>query len=157
MNLFYCNKKDGEITYELLNSMSYLGDVISESQRLYGIAFVDRVAKEDYVKDNLKIFKGDTVQFLLDIMHHDETAFPEPFKFDPDRERSTQKFSPFGNGPRICIAQRFALLQMKYLVVKLLSKYRFEKCDKTPETITTDNSGFSKSKVPIFLKVVKRT
>lgn len=150
-------KTDGEITYELLNSLSYLSDVISESQRLYGIGLIDRVAKADYFCDNARIFKGDTVQFLLDVMHHDESAFPEAFKFDPERERSTQKFSPFGNGPRICIAQRFALLEMKFLIVKLISKYRFDKCDKTPEIIVTDNSGFSKSKVPIFLKFVNRT
>ena len=34
-------------------------------------------------------------------------------------------FFPYTEGPRKCIAQRFALVEIKIVLAKLLSKYRF--------------------------------
>jgi cytochrome P450 len=40
-------------------------------------------------------------------------------------------FRPFGAGPRVCIAQRFAMNEMKICMARLLSKFRLES---TPDT-----------------------
>ncbi len=44
-------------------------------------------------------------------------------------------FMPFGNGPRICVAMRFALLEGKLGLARLLQKYTFELDSKTPVSI----------------------
>ena len=47
------------------------------------------------------------------------------------KQRPNESFIPFGAGPRSCVAQRFALLEMKLLLASILFKFKFEKCSKT--------------------------
>ncbi|KAH9371942.1 hypothetical protein HPB48_010809 [Haemaphysalis longicornis] len=49
-------------------------------------------------------------------------------KFSPENECSLKKlaFAPFGIGPRNCVGMRFAMLELKYTVARLVQKYRLE-------------------------------
>ena len=69
---------------------------------------------------------------LTNVIHFDESIYPEPYKFKPGRDIPNGSFFPFGSGPRNCIAQRFALLEIKLVLTKIFSKFRIEKCEKTP-------------------------
>lgn len=152
----FIKKYNGSISYEMVNEMEYLNNVIGESQRMYSFTQVDREAAVDYEYNGIKIEKGQTVNMLLFSMHHDKSTFPDSFKFNPDRDRNTDSFKPFGNGPRMCVASRFALLEIKLLITTILSKFRFEKCEKTPNNITLDSSTLSKPNEEIFLKISRR-
>lgn len=64
-------------------------------------------------------------------LHLDSNHYPDPKKFDPERFSEENKgkippftYTPFGVGPRNCIASRFALLEIKALLSKLI--YNFE-------------------------------
>ena len=46
-------------------------------------------------------------------------------------------FQPFGAGPRNCIGMRFAILEVKMAMCKLLYNFKLETCDDTPVSLHT--------------------
>jgi len=50
----------------------------------------------------------------------------DPYVFYPERhetKRHPMAYLPFGAGPRLCIGMRFAMIEMKILLVRLLREY----------------------------------
>lgn len=125
--------------YEIASDMEYLDCVIKESQRLDPpAAMVNRECREDYNLNGMCIPAGTEVVIPIYALHNDPDAWDEPEKFDPERfrgptkdTRHTFQFLPFGAGPRNCIGMRFALLEIKVALVRILSKYKFVQ---SPET-----------------------
>lgn len=149
-------KHDGEITYEGVNEMEYMNKCIGEAQRLHPVTLTDRVVSSDYEFKGMVIKKDTVVNLLIDALHHDKEVYPDAFKYNPERERPADSFTPFGSGPRSCVAQRFALVEMKVVLTKILSKYRIVKCTETIEKIIPDDTGLSKPTKPVLLKIEKR-
>jgi cytochrome P450 len=61
-------------------------------------------------------------------VHYDRELWgPEdPYMFLPERHKSKRHpmaYLPFGVGPRQCIGMRFALIEMKILLVRLIREY----------------------------------
>ncbi|KAK1120113.1 hypothetical protein K0M31_012837 [Melipona bicolor] len=125
--------------YEAVNGMKYLEAVILESFLMY-LATVasDRACLKPFelplrvprVKPYV-VQRNDSVwtNLLYDIQN-----YPEPKKFNPDRFYDDPKqminslsFLSFGMGPRMCIGNKFALLETKMLLF-----YIFAKCDLGP-------------------------
>ncbi|XP_053987873.1 cytochrome P450 6k1-like [Hylaeus volcanicus] len=121
------------MTYEAVQSMKYLHQVMSEVLRLYPPApLIDRVAVEDYKipgTDTI-IEKGTPIYIPLIGLQRDARYHPDPLTFNPDRFSDENKdnitpcsYMPFGDGPRICIAQRVGLLQSVVAVITILKDY----------------------------------
>jgi len=75
-------------------------------------------------------------------LHHDPKYFPNPDKFDPERFSEKNKdnivpytYLPFGIGPRMCIGNRFVLMETKILLAHLLQKFTLKTVEKTVEPI----------------------
>nr|ACE75339.1 cytochrome P450 [Glyptapanteles indiensis] len=135
-------KDNGNPSYESINGMHYLDAIVNETLRLYPIAgFMDRVCTESFelpptlpgIKP-LKVNPGDNLWIPAWAIHRDPEYFPNPDKFDPERFMGDAKdtinhsaYLPFGVGPRMCIGNRFALLEIKVLFFYLLAK-----CNITP-------------------------
>ena len=90
--------------------------------------------------------KGTQIEYLIHASHHDPDFFPDPEKFDPDRfygdnikKINPITFRPFGAGPRKCIAERFALAEVKIVAAQMLSHFRFVA---TPVTKRTRRGGY---------------
>lgn len=116
-------KCNGELTYDVINEMTYLEKVFDETLRMYPVVdTLQRNAKADYIiaGTNITIAKGQTVMIPLLGIHYDEKYYPKPEVFDPERfsaqqagERHPCAYLPFGNGPRNCVGKLFVLFSHK--------------------------------------------
>nr|XP_058970346.1 cytochrome P450 3A7-like [Pocillopora verrucosa] len=126
-------------SYDSLHNMQYLDMVINEAIRMYPPGFVlQRDCMEACTIKGLHIPKGLPVTIPCYAIHHDPEIWPEPEKFDPERFSEAEKakrhpyaFMAFGFGPHNCVGMRFALLEIKLTLVRLLKKYKLEKTERT--------------------------
>ena len=86
----------------------------------------------------LKIPKGTTILVPVYSIHRDPKIYPDPERFDPERfnvenkqSRDPYSYLPFGHGPRNCIGMRFARMEMKIVLARILKRISFIV---TPET-----------------------
>ncbi|KFB45597.1 AGAP008358-PA-like protein [Anopheles sinensis] len=126
------NAKSTELTSSLLQDMKYLDMVIKESLRLVPpVPFIGRKLLEDMEMNGTTIPAGTTFSLNIFAIHRNPKVFPEPEKFIPERfsddndvKRGPYDYIPFSAGFRNCIGQKYALLEMKVTIVKLLASYR---------------------------------
>ncbi|RZC37404.1 p450 domain containing protein, partial [Asbolus verrucosus] len=138
-------KHEGKITYDSIQELKYMNQVIDESLRKYPPApLTNRKCVKDYKVpgEDLIIEKGTTVIIPILAIHRDEEYYPDPEKFDPERFSEENKKSrhhyahiPFGEGPRICIGMRFGLMQAKVGLTSVLRNFRFTVNKKTKEPL----------------------
>jgi cytochrome P450 len=71
--------------------------------------------------------QGQQIWVAVDLVHQDETVFPDAEKFDPDRflgaRPGTYSWIPFGGGTRRCIGAAFADLEMNVVLRTLFKNY----------------------------------
>ncbi|XP_012537471.1 cytochrome P450 9e2 [Monomorium pharaonis] len=141
---------NGKPTYEAINGMKYLDAVVSESLRLYPVAhLLDRKCiKETELPPAtpngkpITIKPGDYIWFPSYPLHRDPKYYSQPDKFDPERflngSVDNSVYMPFGIGPRICIGNRFSIMEAKIMLFYLLWR-----CDLEPDV---------KTRIPMVLK-----
>jgi len=148
------NDTNSKLTYKTINGMKYLKAVVAEILRLYPlISFLDRVCVKDFEMppatpdgEPFTIKSGEYIWFPSYALHHDSKYFPEPEKFNPDRflnsDIDNSILMPFGIGPRICIGNRFALMEIKIMLFYLLSHCDLELDVKTKVPMVLDKKTF---------------
>ncbi|CAN8020554.1 unnamed protein product [Ixodes persulcatus] len=122
--------KDREITAYHLRRMEYLECCLKESLRLYpSFPSVARVLDKELVLDGHRIPKGVMISVDIFSLHRNPTCFEDPKTFIPERfmaeeNKTLQPFSyiPFSGGAKSCLGQRFAMIEMKLLLAKVLCK-----------------------------------
>lgn len=120
--------KDRQVTLQDLNDMKYLDLVIKESLRLYpSVPGIGRQVTEDIDYHGNVIPKGAIVNLLIYGINRDPDYHENPDEFIPDRHLSSNgKFYsniPFSAGPRNCIGQKFATLEMKSTISKVIRNF----------------------------------
>ncbi|XP_053673856.1 cytochrome P450 4d2-like [Anopheles nili] len=124
--------KSMSLTNALLGDLKYLDMVVKESMRLAPpVPFIGRMLLEDMEMNGTVLPAGTTVSLNIYTLHQNPKVFPEPEKFNPERfaddnpiKRGPYDYIPFSAGSRNCIGQKYALLEMKVTLVKLLASYR---------------------------------
>jgi cytochrome P450 len=119
-------------TLEDLSKLSYTTMVIEESLRLYPPAWV--IERRSIAADQIGPYvipPGSTI-ILSQYITHRHPAFwdnPEGFdpeRFTPERVASRPRFAyfPFGGGPRVCIGNNFAMMELQLILATVAQRYR---------------------------------
>ncbi|XP_047529386.1 uncharacterized protein LOC125065661 isoform X2 [Vanessa atalanta] len=119
-------------TIEDLNKMRYLDCCIKESLRLYPpVPFISRKVNVDTVLSGYKIPAGTYCHIHIYHLHRHEHLFKNALKFDPDRflpensvGRHNYAYLPFSAGPRNCIGQKFAMMELKSGISAILRNFK---------------------------------
>ncbi|XP_047569458.1 cytochrome P450 3A12 isoform X1 [Lutra lutra] len=151
-------------TYDALVQMEYLDMVLNETLRLYTIGGrLERICKKDVEISGVFIPKGTVVMVPVFTLHRDQDLWPEPEEFRPERFSKKNKDSinpytylPFGTGPRNCIGMRFAIMNMKLALVRVLQNFSFKPCKETQIPMKLSTQGLIQPEKPIVLKVEPR-
>jgi cytochrome P450 len=128
-----------------LDALTFTDAVVQESMRLYPPAWgIAREAIRDVEIGGFAFRKG--AEFVMSpfIVHRDPAIFPEPEAFRParwenDLLRRLPRFAyfPFGGGPRVCIGNRFAMMEAKLVLATIVQRFRFEATSDAPLKLLT--------------------
>jgi len=114
--------------------LPYVMRVVTESMRLYPPAWlVGRRAVNEYRIGDYYVPPRSIIVMSQWIVHRDRRHYPDPERFDPDRwtpefRAALPRFAyfPFGGGPRQCIGESFAWMELVLLVATIAQRWRFE-------------------------------
>ncbi|XP_077488553.1 cytochrome P450 3A4-like [Amblyomma americanum] len=137
-------ESSGKLDYDHVQKLKRLDMVISECLRLYPpiVLFTARVCSKDVMLGGYTVPAGAHVILPTWHVHRRPDLWPEPHRFMPERfavdreqreRRHTAAYVPFGLGPRECIGRRFALLELKTVLAKLVSQFVFSTCEETED------------------------
>ncbi|XP_058119100.1 cytochrome P450 4d2-like [Anopheles ziemanni] len=155
--------KRAELTYGTLQELKYLEMIIKETLRMNpSVPIIGRRSVGDMVIDGATIPAGIDFGIIIYALHNDPKLYPEPERFDPERfsddataQRQPYSYIPFSVGSRNCIGQRYAMLEIKTILVKLLANYRLLPCEESNSLrIKTDMT--LKPVKGAFVKIVAR-
>ncbi|KAG0696573.1 Lithocholate 6-beta-hydroxylase [Chionoecetes opilio] len=160
------------LTYELVQGLKYLDMVLSESLRLYPpvVTFIIRESAKEVQYGDLCIPKDMAILVPVWQVHRDPQHWPHPDAFDPESCHCPARFSvdarasrhpmaylPFGAGPRNCPGMRFAQLEAKLTLARLIKNFRLEVCEATPQPLTfTIPTVAINPATKVFLRAVAR-
>jgi cytochrome P450 len=120
-------------TVDDMRSLLYTEMIAKEAMRLYPPAYaVGREALEDTEIGGFRVPRKSQVFAFQWATQRDERYFNNPHAFDPERwtaERSASlpkyAYFPFGGGPRQCIGNYFAMMEIVLLLATVAQRFRF--------------------------------
>src|SRR6185312_3963787 len=106
---------------------------VNEAMRLYPPAYlIGREAVVESMVGGYRVPRGMTVLMSQWVLHHDPRYFLEPDRFRPERWsepaiHDLPKFAyfPFGGGPRLCIGNTFAQMELVLVLATIAQRYHF--------------------------------
>ncbi|CAG9113718.1 unnamed protein product [Plutella xylostella] len=146
---------------EDLHEMKYLECCIREGLRLYpSVPYIARLLKEDTVLSGYVVPAGTIVNIHVFDLHRRAELFPEPEAFRPERWLAPPPhkyaYVPFSAGPRNCIGQKFAMLELKTVLSGVLRRFRLEPVTR-PRDLVFHADITLKTSNPIYVRFRNRT
>ncbi|MEO0597817.1 MAG: cytochrome P450 [Chloroflexota bacterium] len=117
-------------TLEDLPNLPYTEMVMKETLRLYPAAYnFGRVSTQDVTVDGFALPAKRMVMMSPYILQRHPALFTEPDTFHPERfatetgdDIEKYAFIPFGAGPRVCLGNMFAMLEIRLLLATIASR-----------------------------------
>lgn len=134
-------RRDGDCGMAALADLPLLDQFIKESARLRSpVANLPRGVVKPFEFGGYEVPEGTQVRLSLGGGHRLPDVFADPESFDPDRfappreedKRRPYSLVPFGAGPRACIGQPFAHLEVKAIVAAALRRFELQAADGDP-------------------------
>ncbi|KAF8355571.1 hypothetical protein PRIPAC_97194, partial [Pristionchus pacificus] len=124
---------DRDCTHDDLKALEFTERFIRETMRIFApVPLIEREMVSDFKMGDYVIPKGSEIFINAFLVHHNPDAYPDPWKFDPDRflldnvsKRHPYDYVPFCAGHRSCLGQKFAMQEMKLLTSWTLRKMSF--------------------------------
>nr|XP_032528981.1 cytochrome P450 4C1-like [Danaus plexippus plexippus] len=146
-----------------LSEMTYLECCIKESLRLYPpVPFISRKINEPTTLSNYTVPAGASCHIHIYDLHRQESIYKNALKFDPDRflkensvGRHTYAYIPFSAGPRNCIGQKFAMMEMKSSLSAVLRNFKLVPVT-SPDDLCFMSDIILRNHAPVYLKFIKR-
>jgi cytochrome P450 len=114
-----------------LYQLTYTRMVIDETLRLYPPTAL--LARQNVESDEIggyPIPPDSMVTLIPYLIHRHPSVWDDPERFDPERftkeassERPKYAYIPFASGPRVCLGNNFALLEMTLALSMTLARY----------------------------------
>ncbi|XP_074858331.1 cytochrome P450 4B1-like [Carettochelys insculpta] len=151
------------IQWDDLSKMPYTTMCIKESMRIFPpVPFVGRqLSKPITFHDGRYLPAGALVAINVYLIHRDPSLWNDPEVFDPMRfspenssKRHSHAYMPFSAGPRNCIGQQFAMIEMKVAIALSLRRFEFspdpaKTPKKVPQLILRSRNG-----IHVYLKKI---
>jgi cytochrome P450 family 110 len=115
-----------------ISRLPYLNAVCAETLRIYpvGMLTFPRVTQEPVTLQGYELPAQTVVVGCIYLTHHREDLYPEPDLFKPERflERQFSPYEhlPFGAGSRRCMGMALAQLELKLVLVEVLTNCQLE-------------------------------
>ncbi len=157
------NVKDiDNASYDELLKLPYLDMVFKEAARLYPSFWGSaRAPIEDDVIGGFEIKAGTTLAVPIYVMqrHPKWWQNPEAFipeRFSPENEKNivSGSYIPFSLGPRKCIGYRFAEMELKMVIAKLLPYFTTETVPGQPQKLRPIISLKKEGDLLMYIKTV---
>lgn len=114
--------EDGEIDIAKLWSATTTLATVMETLRLYPSAhWFPRGVRQDVEFAGRKLREGTAIIVSPWLFHRSSRFWEAPNAFRLDRDFRSNAYIPFGNGPRICVGNSFALLELQIIALELAS------------------------------------
>jgi len=163
-----CFSDMSQVTLEKLNQMELMNAFVKEVLRVASpvISVMPRVAVKDHMIGDLLVKKGTILNVPFSSNNFSYQFHNNPDKFDPERwlkgfeslEKSKSdpySFIPFGVGPRTCIGQNFAMIEVRIIFSLFLKKFKYELVDKNYKLVFTQALAYE-PETPIMFKISPR-
>ncbi|XP_014610545.1 PREDICTED: cytochrome P450 4C1-like [Polistes canadensis] len=156
--------EDNNLTISLFQKLSYFERCLKESLRLYpSVHIISRQISHDLQLKHYLIPSGTTLGVNIYSVHRNQKYWPNANVFDPDRflpenikGRHPYVYIPFSAGPRNCIGQKLAMLELKVFVAFILYNFELEPVDELDDVTFSVDLTLASSK-PLRVKFIPIT
>ena len=145
-----------------LYELHYTRQVVDETLRLYPPTAL--LARQNSAGDEIGgyfIPAGSMIILVPYMVHRYPGIWTDPETFDPERftpaavdARPKSAYIPFASGPRVCLGNNFAMLEMVYALAMAAARYTVTAADNAP--IPHEFGGTIRPARPLVVKVASR-